>query len=434
MKMLLVNPVRTNDILPKVLRMPPLGLATLASHTPDDYDIEIVDESVQELKVSNDYDIVGITSMTYNAPRAYQIAEDFKAIGVPVIMGGIHPTMVSTEALQYSDAIVTGEAESVWPNLLRDHIRGKLKKKYSGEPIDLAHVRMPRYDLLQKDYQVGVVQASRGCPFSCSFCSVRKFNGSLHRQKPVSLIADEFAQIKNKTIVFADDNLVGYGKAAEQRAIELFGQISQFGKRWSSQTSINVSTNDKLLAAASDSGAASFFIGLESVEDNALKNMNKSLNRTLDYRKCIKNLHDHGISVTGSFILGSDTDTKQSFGRLTDFILGSDIDRAQILISTPLPGTQLYNDLKEQKRLIANDYPNDWSKYDGFSSVFKPMNMTADELEEGLVDVYRDTNNWHSTMKRAYRTIANTKSLFSGLLSCMYNRRYLNAVESRVCN
>ena len=343
-KILFVNPAYKDDILPKVLNIAPLGLATLAAHTPDNYEMDIVDETVSSLNFNEDVDLVAVTSMTYNAPRAYEIAQKFRERNIPVIIGGIHASMLPNEAIKYCNSVVIGEAEGVWHKVIKDFEDNNLQKFYYGARIRLDNLPIPRRDLFKRKYKINIVQTARGCPFNCEFCSVTKFNGGTYRRRPIKEVIKEIGTLPKNRFLFADDNIIGVGKKSEEYAMALFKELKELKLIWGSQASMNIAENDKILKAAAESGAGGFFIGIESLSEESLKQMNKGINLkhgVKNYKSLIKKLHDFGFVITGSFVIGNDGDKKDIFQKTIDFIYDADIDRAQVSISTPLPGTRL---------------------------------------------------------------------------------------------
>ena len=224
-RLLLVNPsdeAKLNAINVRPFMMPPPSLAYLAALTPSDWDVKVVDENV-ESPVTDEADLVAITAMTWNAPRAYEISEGYRRRGVTTVMGGIHASMLPDEAAQFVDAVVVGEAESVWRGLLEDFDAGALKGLYEGERLVLEKLARPRNDLYSGRYRLkGSVQTARGCPIDCDFCSVSASHGRTYRQRPVDEVLDEIEALGCREFFFSDDNILNYGHDAEERAIRLF--------------------------------------------------------------------------------------------------------------------------------------------------------------------------------------------------------------------
>jgi len=274
-----VNPARTGLTVNKGSRFPPISLGIVAALTPDDWDVEIVDEN-WETFAFRPADLVGITAFTASAPRAYEIAAVYRQNGVPVVMGGIHGSMCPQEALNYVDAVVIGEAEGIWPQVIADVEANRLQHEYRGGWADLAGMAAPRRDLFHPDYIFASVQTSRGCPLNCEFCSVTAFNGQRYRRRPTDEILAELAGIPQKMLFFVDDNIIGYGKESRQAALELFkGMVARkFDKWWFCQASINFADDDEILSWAAKAGCKMVFLGLEAEEAEALQEVEKRLN------------------------------------------------------------------------------------------------------------------------------------------------------------
>ncbi len=425
-KILFVNPSNKDDILEnvKIFSLPPLNLGILASRTPEEYEMEIIDESLGIIDFDRDVDLVAITCMTPLAPRAYDISTRFRDKGIPVVLGGIHASMVSQEAADFADAVVIGEAEEIWPTVLQDFEAGKLRKTYSSNRPSLKNLPCPRRDLFSPGYFIETVQTSRGCPFDCTFCSVSRFNGAHYRFRPVDEVVEEISDLKGDRLFFIDDNIVGSGERGTKRALELFERLKHLGKEWGSQICISVVESPELLRKAAESGAKWFFIGFESVEAETLAAMNKQVNlrpTTRSFKDAIRKIQEKGIAVVGGFIFGNDTDTKDIFERTIDFIHDTEIDAAQFTTLTPLPGTRVYQQLASEGRLLFRDHPGDWKRYNGFEVVFQPRNMTVEELHEGHISAYEATASLKSSFARAIKTFFKTKSLFSTISSFYWN-------------
>ncbi len=426
-KILLVNPAYKESLHSniKVLAIPPLNLAVIARYTPEHYEVEIVDEAVEDLDFNTKVDLVGITCMTPLAPRAYEVARRFRERGVPVVMGGIHASHMSEEAMQYADAVVVGEGEEIWPRVLEDFEHGRMQKLYTAhQRPDIEHMPAPRRDLLRGKYFVQTVQTGRGCPFDCNFCSVTAFNGAKYRLRNIDNVIDEINSIKDKRIFIVDDNIIGSGPKYLRRAHEFFERLKESNKEWGGQTCLNIVEHDDLLKAASDSGARALLIGFESLDSGTISSMNKSVNlrpNTRNYADAIKKIHDHGIAIIGCFIFGTDTQDKDVFRRTVDFVLENRIDAVQMTIETPLPGSAFYQQLAEEKRLLLTNYPEDWKHYTILEPVFQLKNMSPAEAYEGLLGAYAEVSSLGTSLRRGWHTFLNTKSMFSTGISFSWN-------------
>jgi radical SAM superfamily enzyme YgiQ (UPF0313 family) len=381
-KLLLINPVsrRSGLLLSRFSTFSPLGLAYVAAATPSNWDVKIADENFDAFEFE-EADLVGITAFTSNTNRAYEIAEMYRHRKIKVIIGGIHASMVPDEALRFADTVVVGEAESVWPKVIADFENNHLSNLYVGSKLNLDQYKiLPRRDLLHSQYFWHSVQTSRGCPFNCYFCSVSRYLGKEFRQREINQVLGELSQLKGKFIAFVDDNLIGYSQNSRNRAANLFkGMIEQgLDQKWWMQTSINAVDDEKVIELAAQAGCLFAFIGFETISRNTLKDMKKGVNIKMgvkNYRKVVDVFHRYGIAVYGAFILGSDYESPAYYKELADFLVHSGIDIIQLTLLTPLPGTELMEDLQKDGRIIYNDYPQDWDKYRFSYMVHRPREV-----------------------------------------------------------
>ena len=367
----------------------PLGLLTVAGLTPSEWDITIIDENlgVRDYSALPLPDLVGITAFTSQSSRAYEVSAEFRRRGVPVVMGGIHATMCQDEALQYVDAVVTGEAENVWKDVLCDVQRNQLSRTYTGQYADMDQIPPARHDLLNKGYAVGAIQTTRGCPLDCSFCSVSAFNGNRYRRRPTDQVIEEFKLIQEKWVLIVDDNLIGTAPGHIEKAKELFRAMirANLGKCWIGQVTVNMADDEELLALAVQAGCHGVFIGFESPTAKGLEEVGKKFNllKGRNFRSSVRRIQRHKILVVGSFIMGLDTD-EPGIGRQIAKAAGRyGVDLLNTLFLTPLPGTRLWDKMKSQNRIAADDFPEDWKYYTlGFPTA-SYMNLSwADILEE----------------------------------------------------
>ena len=358
-----------------------LAIPVLLSLTPDEHEVRVFDENIEDVDYDWPADLVGITARTMFAMRAYHIADKFRQRGVKTVLGGIHPSMCNDEALQFCDSLVIGEAEHVLQNLLKDAQAGRLKRIYTDKhSADLTAFPKPvRSKLSMNRYLADILQTTKGCPFQCEFCSVYAYDGQRIRHKTIEQVLNEITEIhdssnsfKRKSIFFADDNIIGDKKYAR----ELFAAIKPYNLNWSCQASVNVSKDDELLKLMKDSGCGAILIGFESISEKNLSSMGKNINLKTDYAEAIKKIQSHGILVHSSFILGYDYDTPQAFDDLIEFIQRNRLLMPLINILTPFPGTKLLKRLEAEGRIIHKN----WSEYDSETVVFRPSLMTPDEL------------------------------------------------------
>lgn len=378
-----------------------LAIPTLVSLTPPDHEITVFDENIEEIDYNRGTDLVAISVRTMFAKRAYEIADAFRGKEVKTVLGGIHPSMCTDEALEHSDAVVIGEAEYVWNDLLHDAENGGLKKTYKADKAaDLTAFEVPgRASLSRHRYFSDIVQTTKGCPFKCEFCSVHAFDGQRIRNKSIDQIVTEIKGIvgsssgfKKKSIFFADDNIIANKKYAR----ELFAALKPYNLNWSCQASINISREDDILRLMKDSGCGAVLVGLESVSKDNLSSMDKGVNLRYDYMEAINKIQSYGILVHSSFILGYDFDTEQSADELIKFIEEARLLMPLINILTPFPGTRLYKRLEDEGRIIHKD----WSKYDARNVVFTPALMTPEKLRELYRKVCRQVYSFEAIYKK----------------------------------
>jgi len=396
-KLMLINPMNLlfkEDIaFNQYTVYEPLGLEIVAAYTPEHWDIEILDENFSQVSFKN-VDLVGLTSFTSNAHRAYEIATIFRDKGITTVMGGIHASMLPEEALQYVDTVAIGEAESVWEQLISDFESDNLKKKYKGELPDMKSHRLPRRDLVKADYIYASVQTSRGCPMDCAFCSVSAFNGKKYRLRPVDEILEELESIQSQRIFFVDDNILGYTKETREHAMDLFRGMIKNGlkKDWYSQASMNFAENAELVKLAAQSGCRMILLGIETEKTEDLHEMNKGLNLKIgvrNYRSVFRRMHRQGICILGSFIFGMENDTVEDLYRREKYITRCGVDAFQTTILTPLPGTRVFEKMVQENRLIKNDFPSDWKHYQFYELVMKPKLISPNEFLLAMARIWK---------------------------------------------
>ena len=379
-----------------------LAAPVLSSLTPPEHEVRVFDENIEGIDYDWPADLVGITVRTMFANRAYDISRRYRQRGVKTVLGGIHPSMCPDDALEYCDAVVQGEAESTWPRLLEDFEKGRLERIYRAECQTemINQVAPDRIKLERSRYFADIVQTTKGCPFDCEFCSVTAFDGRKLRHKSIGQVVSEIKtiqdsanQYKKKSIFFADDNII----ADRDYARELFTALKPYNLNWSCQGSINVSQDPDLLALMKEAGCGAILVGLESISSRNLEAMGKNVNLRHDYLNAIKTIQSFGIMVHGSFILGYDFDTTESFDELIDFINEAELLMPLINILTPLPGTRLYNRFEDEGRLLHKN----WDDYDGQTVVYTPRGMTPEQLQDGFRKVVREVYSF----ERIYRIL-----------------------------
>ncbi|MCL5074357.1 MAG: B12-binding domain-containing radical SAM protein [Chloroflexi bacterium] len=401
MKILLIYPTCDEPPLKRKGKLlsfaPSLGLAQLAALTPPEFEVALVDELFENINYDGQFDLVGISTMTSTAPRAYAIAERFRQHGTTVVLGGIHPTTLPEEAAAHCDAVVVGEAEGVWDRLLVDFQQGRMQRFYHAEGFpDLNNLAFPRRELFHKpNYRYLIansIQTTRGCPFNCGYCTVTRFFGHSYRQRPIGEIIRELAALKEKLILFVDDNIVGQLR----RAKELFRALRPLGLRWVSQASITMAKDEELLRLMADSGCTGVIIGFESLSAENLKHVGKHFNIVNEFEEAIKRIRSYGLAVFGAFMFGFDQDDESVFERTLEFAQRNRLEGVNFSIVTPLPGTQLHTEFERDGRIIDRD----WSHYDVAHVVFRPWLMSPERLAEGFIWALEQFYSLSSILKR----------------------------------
>ena len=388
MKLELISPaIQENRGKLKKALLPPLGLAVVAALTPPDIEVSLTDENIRPIDFHKETDLVGITALTITAQRAYEIADILRTKGVKVVLGGIHPSILPEEASRHADAVVIGEAEGIWPNVIEDFRANKLQKVYrQQERPSMLNLPFPRRDLFTPGayYISNTIFTTRGCPYSCSFCTVTSFFGHTYRCRSVVEVIKEIETLdRKKLFVFIDDNIVGNPKFAK----ELFQALAPYKIKWVGQSSVTIARDEELLRLAAASGCIDLFIGFESLSPINLAAVGKKINLANDYEDVINKLHSHGIGVHGFFIFGFDDDDADSFRRTVRFAQRMRLESAQFDILTPYPGTALYESFDKDGRLVTTD----WSQY-GHDLMYKPKpeSLSREMLQDGRTWAWRE--------------------------------------------
>lgn len=405
------NPYRLTAAERRAVWFPKLSLPVIAAYTPPHWRVALVDEAVEEIDFDDPCDVVGLSIMTCYAPRAYEIAAEFRRRGKTVVLGGVHPTFCPEEALRHGDAVVCGEAEDLWPELIEDFEAGRLKRTYKmGLLPSLEHYTSPRVELLSPDaYMTRQCSfTTRGCHFDCEFCSVSPFNGKTTRRRPVEEVIKELTQVKrwvcaelvdrmstdtlwrafltglrirlgieDGSIVAFVDDLHNSNRAYCR---ELWTALKPLNIKWGCQSTLFLGDDEDMVKLAADSGCVSVFVGMESLDEDCLEETNKPFNRVQKFASEIKMFHDHGIMVNPGIVFGFDNDDESVFERATDFLIKNEVELAYFNVLTPLPGTALFDRYNADGRI----FDRDWSHYDGKHVVFHPSRMTPDQLQAGF--------------------------------------------------
>jgi radical SAM superfamily enzyme YgiQ (UPF0313 family) len=422
MKILLISPERERKKEEAFLfRLGFLNLPCVAAVTPPDVEVRIADEAYERINFDEKVDLVGITAQTPVAPRAYQIAAEFRKRGVPVVMGGVHASVLPEEALSHVDAVVIGEAEAAWPRLLDDFRKGRLQKIYrSNGWVEGDTIPLPRRELLNHRlyFPLKLLETTRGCPHRCDFCQVSRFFGNRYRTRPLTEIARELDAmfgpgpvmpswakrglsaiskdlpyfLKRRLLYIIDNNVV----SNKQFTRELLSLIKGYDLLWWGHAPVSIAADDKLLKLFAASGCIAVNIGFESLSSINLRRIKKGFNKPSQYSEAIKKIHGHGIGIMGTFIVGLDDDDPGVFQRIIDFIMGNQLDWALAFIMTPYPGTESFERLEKEGRIMHRD----WERYDSLNAVYQPVLMSAEELERGMRAIWKEIFSLRSIFRR----------------------------------
>ncbi|RJQ33084.1 MAG: radical SAM protein [Actinobacteria bacterium] len=420
MKLTIIQPYHKSNVkLFGKVYMSMLTLPVLASLCPDDVEVDIIDENIEPINFSKRTDAVCISSITSCATRAYEIADYYKQKDVPVILGGIHPTMIPQEAALHSNAVVIGEAEPIWNTLIKDLKNKRLKKFYHADAkANLSNLPIPRHDLANKTAYVNIpkVETSRGCPFNCSFCSTTRFFGNIMRYRPVEEVIKEVRGIDTNFVFFTDNNIVGNPRFAKK----LFKELAKLNITWISQSSLNLANDDELLKLAAKSGCVGMLVGFESLSKESIKSAGKTVNKVDNYSEQIKKIHNAGISFIGCFVLGFDDDKQDVFKKTEKFIRKNHIEIPQLTVLTPFPGTDLRDEIEKEGRLLHND----WQRYDACHVTFKPKKMTAKQLRQKYDKLCKKIYSYPSIFRRVLSALLRHKSIYKSIVVCQVNVVY----------
>lgn len=401
MKVALISPRgplyrHRSGIFGKSLRYAPLTLTTLAALLPEELEVELelYDEGIEEIPPELEADLIGISAITGTASRSYQLAGEFRSRGIPVVLGGVHPTLCPEEAALHADAVVTGYAEESWPQLLRDFAAGRMEHRYCQDPdLDLGGRPLPRRDLLDlsKYFTPNTVEATRGCIHHCRFCVVPSAWGR-PRQKPIREVVRDIESMNAPSVIFLDLNLI----ADEEYAKKLFRELVHLKISWAGLATTKIAWDDELLALAAASGCRGLLVGFETVSLESLAESAKKFNTHQSYELVIRKLHDAGIAIMGTFVFGFDADNRDIFARVAEFAVRSKIDLPRYSVLTPFPGTPLFRRLESEGRILSRD----WELYDGQHVVYQPTQMTPQELQQGVEWAWKETYSWANIARR----------------------------------
>jgi radical SAM superfamily enzyme YgiQ (UPF0313 family) len=410
MKLLLVSPKgplyrHRRGIFKKSLRYQPLTLTTLAALVPPELnvDIELYDEGIEDLPHRPEADIVGMTVITGTAKRAYELADECRARGITVVLGGPHVTLLPEEAKRHADAVVVGYAEDTWPQCLRDYARGDMRAVYRQAPefsLDRPDMPFARRDLFDRRQFLtqAVFEATRSCGHECEFCVAPSAWGRKQFQKPVSWVVEDIRRQGGKRILFVDLNLV----SDRQYALELFAALVPLKVRWFGLSTVLIAHDPELMQLMRRSGCRGLLLGLETIPRGARQAARKQFNASVDYAALIGDLHQLGIAIQGCFVFGLDHDTRSVFAETAQFAIDTGIDLPRFAVLTPFPGTPLHQRLAAEGRILTRD----WELYDGQHVVFMPRHMSPSQLAAGHEEAWKKVYRYGAIARRLWRARA----------------------------
>ncbi len=435
MKIQLIAPTildeKKRPIKYKKALLPPLALALLDGLTPSHHDVKIVNDLVEEPDYSSSYDMVGITGLTSQVLRSYQIADRFRSMGVPVILGGIHSTVMPHEAKEHADSVFIGEMGKSWTQILEDVQNHRLQEFYKEESLpDLCDSILPRWDHMnmkiyfkppgQKMPNIPVY-TTRGCVFDCKFCSVSKYFGKTYRTKPVPMVMEEINHSGGTHFFFLDDNIGVQPHYTE----ELFKTLIPRKIKWYSQVSTTILKSPGLIELAGKSGCFALLVGLESLDPHLLHSMKKSFNQPDEYAELVARIRKAGIIPVPSIIIGTESDPLEQMNYSIDFLLKNKIGAVVFTILTPFPGTEVYEEFEKSNRILTKD----WTQYDLTHLVFQPGHCSIDEFHKIYWEGHRRYFSFKNMMKRLYYITSNSRHRFTSFIEAAsymwYSKRQL---------
>jgi len=412
--------------------MEPLCFAILKSLTPDHVETTFYDERLEAIPTDENADLIAMTVETYTARRAYQIAAQYRRRGIPVVIGGYHPTFLPDEGLEHADAVVRGDAEGIWGQILDDAQHGSLQQVYqSSEFPELANIIPDRSIFKGKKYApMGLVQYGRGCKFNCSFCSIRAFYGNNLRQRPVEDVVEDIKRSGRRHIFIVDDNIF----VDVNKACELFEALVPLNIKWSCQVSIDVARDRDLVQLMARSGCISALIGFESLDPDSLKEIKKGWNvKWQSYDDAIAVFQNEGIMLYGTFVFGCDHDTVENFDTAVEFAIRHKFLLANFNPLTPTPGAPLFDRMQREGRLLHDRWWLDPDFKYG-DATLQPMKMSAYELTQGCFAARRKFNTLNSILRRMNDRRTNMRSPYRAgiyLLANLVSRREIYRKQKR---
>jgi radical SAM superfamily enzyme YgiQ (UPF0313 family) len=403
-KILIIQPshyVSKNDrtvFKSRMRALVPLTLPYLAALTPKDWEVTLVDEQLQDIDFDAKPDLVAITSWTVHSIRGYDVARKFRDQGIPVIMGGPHVWFHPEEASKHCDAIGIGEGEPIWSKMLEDAAAGQLQKVYQAPQMkSIADLPLPRWDMLDLrkygPFKTFSLMSSRGCPMQCEFCSERLYLGGGFRVRPVEDVIADIKHTGSKNVFFGDSDFGG----KRAHAMKLMEAMIPLKLRWSALWTSFLCYDDEYMDLAQRSGLLHVNMGLESIDRDTLKGMNKNFNKVDRYSEMLGNLRRRGISYSLNFIFGWDTEQQGVFEHTLEFLHKEKVPVAYFNILCPEKGTMFFEKMKADDRILRLE---DIGRFPGEFCHIKPKNFSAEEIEKNVQDMYLKFYSWKSMLKR----------------------------------
>ncbi len=380
----------------RLLSYPSLTLPTLASLIPKDLNAQItlIDEMCQQVEYTKEkYDIIGLSFDTASSKQAYTHCRMFKQQGAYLLLGGYHVSSLPQEGLLHGDTVIIGAAENSLPQFLDDFLHRKPQRIYDDQNYQAAAINAPRRDLQNsnKSLAIPTIIADRGCDNRCQFCAISHMWRS--NPRPIEQVISEIRSLNTNKLIFFDPNFF----KPKEYALELMAELAKLNIRWAANATADTAFDDQLLQAARNSNCTGVLIGFESLSEDSLITVNKRYHQTQKYREIVQRMHNYNISVNGCFVLGFDHDTEEQLLELPEKIDYLELDLVRYAILTPLPGSQLFNELEASKRIISYD----WSKYNQKEVVFQPKQMSPQRLKELADIIWKQSYSWSRVLKRA---------------------------------
>lgn len=441
MRILLVSPTHyaADGTLHKTTRYWTSGLTLpyLKALTPPGHEVSMVDELFYDVDMMFDGDLVGITAMGPQIKRAYDLADQFRARGLRVVLGGTWVTLTVDESLKHADAVVAGEAEDVWPQLLTDFSEGLNRRVYRAEKwhslanlprVDYTELPLLKYDAfkaswLYRMYFHWPVVFSRGCPHPCEYCAVQTYYKRSFRTRPVEEVIEDLRVIKShgaNRVLFLDDNPIAHPDAAK----ELFRAMIPLGMKWASQSTINIARDPELLDLAARSGCVTLSIGLESINEESLESVKKGFNQPARFSHDLAAIRGKGIQVIGLLMVGLDGDTGDTFQRSLAFLIKNKVSFLKLFTPCPYPGTKYYDDMARAGRILVGD----WGRYDYGSPLVRPAHMTSEQMMDGFKYVYEGFYSARAIARRLFPPApGSTLETLAYLVANLKVNRYLRS-------